>query len=83
MSIYSRTDEQLGKVIETLGELIQIPCSLNKARKLERMLVDLGGIRRSMQKLDKNDPEHRKKFWKLSRRSVLLSVNIARGISSS
>ena len=81
LSIYSRTESRLGKVIEILQESIQNQCSLNKTRQLEKMLCNLQKVKRSMQRLDKKNPEHRSKFWRLSRRSVLLSVKIAREIS--
>lgn len=82
MSQFTRTVQQLKRVIEILEELIESRCSLTKVRRLERMLVNLRGVRRSIQRVDKTDPKGRKKFWQLYRRAVLLSVRIARGLSS-
>lgn len=82
MTQFARTDQQLNRIIEILEELIESRNSLTKVRRLERMLVNLREVRRSMQRLNKTDPNGRKKFWQLSRRAVLLSVRIARGLSS-
>ena len=82
MSPFTRTDRQLHRIIEILEELVESRSSLTKVRMLERMLVNLREVRQSMRRLDKSDPKGRKKFWQLSRRAVLLSLRIARGLSS-
>ena len=82
----ARMEQQLDRVdksIVILEKLIQKVSSLTKVRQLEKTLVILVAVRRSMQRLDKTDPKSRKKFCQLSRRAVLLASRMARRISSS
>ena len=75
--------DRVDRVIQTLEELMQQQCLLTQVRKLERNLVNLREVRRSMQRLDKTDPKGRKKFWQLSRRFVSLASRMAKRLSSS
>ena len=82
----ARMEQQLDRVDRSIAifeKLIQKVSSLTKVRQLEKTLVNLRDVRRTMQRLDKTDPKDRKKFWQLSRRTVSLAARLARRISSS
>ena len=76
MSAFTRTEQLLERTIRSIEGLAS--SSALTSRQLEGMMGKLHGIRLAMQRLDKTDPEGRARFWKLSRRAVLIAVKIAR-----
>ena len=78
---YTPTEKFLDETIRLLGELA-ISSAL-ASRRLESMMGKLRGIRRIMKRLDKTDPLSRARFWKLSRRAVLVATKISRLLSGS
>lgn len=79
---YSRTEQVLEEAIKCLEELA-VKSALATSGGLESMLGKLRSMRRSMQRLDKTNPAARRKFWMLSRRSVVLALEITRKLSTS
>ena len=81
MNNYTRTELFLDEAIRSLEG--RASTSALASGRLEGMMGKLRGIRRAMQKLDKTDPLSRVRFWKLSRRAVVVTVKIARVLSAS
>jgi hypothetical protein len=55
--------------------------SLSKHRKVESMLAELRELLLTMRRIDSHN--QKKRFWLLSRRAVVVSVKIARMLSTS
>lgn len=81
LSKYTRTEKFLDETIRVLEELAV--SSALASGKLESMMGKLRSIRRIMQRLDKTDPLSRARFWKLSRRAVLVATKLSRLLSGS
>jgi hypothetical protein len=79
---YTRTEKFLDDAIRLFEELA-VSSALASSRKLESMMGKLRSIRRIMQRIDKTDPSSRARFWKLSRRAVLVATKLSRLLSSS
>lgn len=78
---YTRTEKLLEDTLRLLEELAV--SSALASGKLESMMEKLRSIRRNMQRLDKTDPSSRTRFWKLSRRAVVVATRLSRLLSSS
>jgi len=81
LSKYTRTEKFLDETIKVLEELAV--SSALASGKLESMMGKLRSIRRIMQRLDKTDPLSRARFWKLSRRAVLVATKLSKLLSGS